>query len=161
MSPLAEQFQLLQGRVCLIGIGNADGGDDALGVHLAEHLRQAGVGDVLIAGNRPETLLTGSLSDAFDHILFVDAVDFRGKPGSAVLLNSQQMTARFPQVSTHQLSLGLLARLAEANGVTRAWLLGVQPESLEANQPLSASVHAAMLALAELLMRHLHAGANA
>ena len=41
------------------------------------------------------------------------------------------MAARFPQVSTHKISLGLLARLDRGAVARRkAWLLGVQPESL-------------------------------
>ncbi len=54
-----------------------------------------------------------------------------------VLLNSDEMTARFPQISTHKISLGLLAKRVEANGTTKAWLLGVQPESLRPGEELT------------------------
>ena len=40
-----------------MGVGNADYGDDALGVHLAEALVEAGVPDVIVAGNSPERYL--------------------------------------------------------------------------------------------------------
>ena len=34
------------------------------------------------------------------------------------------MAARFPQISTHRLSLGTAGQCVEAGGKTRAWLLG-------------------------------------
>ena len=59
------------------------------------------------------------------------------------------MVARFPQISTHKISLGLLAKRAEANGTTKAWLLGVQPESLKPGEELTPAVQATL----ELLLR--------
>jgi len=61
------------------------------------------------------------------------------------------MAARFPQVSTHKISLGLLARCLEANGRTRAWLLGVQPESLQPGAGLTPAVQNTLKILTELL----------
>jgi hydrogenase 3 maturation protease len=86
-----------------------------------------------------------------DHIIFLDAVDFGGMPGSAILLDSEQMSARYPQISTHKISLGLLAKWAEANGTTKAWLLGVQPESLKPGGELSPAVRATLELLVELV----------
>lgn len=106
---------------------------------------------VVKAGIAPERFIGRVVEEGFDHIIFLDAVDFGGAPGSVVLLDSQQMAARFPQVSTHKLSLGLLARQIEANGRTRAWLLGVQPGSLRLGEPLSPAVRATLELLLELL----------
>ena len=50
MKDLRQQLaELLQGRVCLMGLGNVDCGDDGFGVRLAEDLLKAGVPDVVIA----------------------------------------------------------------------------------------------------------------
>jgi hydrogenase 3 maturation protease len=87
----------------------------------------------------------------FDHVIFLDAVEFGGAPGSVVLLDSEEMAARFPQVSTHKLSLGLLARQIETNGQAKAWLLGVQPESLRQGEQLSPTVKATLQLLLELM----------
>jgi hydrogenase maturation protease len=150
MPDLREQLrQLLEGRACLIGVGNVDCGDDAFGVRLAEELKSEVGEDVVIAGTSPERLLSLLAEADFAHIIFLDAAAFGGAPGSIVLLDSTEMAARFPQVSTHKISLGLLARQIEANGRSRAWLLGVQPESLAPGQPLSTTVQATL----DLLMR--------
>jgi hydrogenase 3 maturation protease len=160
MQSLGQQLQRLHGRIGLLCVGNSDGGDDALGVRLGEELAGAGIPDVVIAGTEPEKWVFGGAAEGFDHLIFVDAVDFGGEPGSVVFLNREQMTGRFPQVSTHRLSLGLPAQLTEERGTTKAWLLGVQPQSLQPGPVLSPSVQATLAVLNDLLRRRLSAGVS-
>jgi hydrogenase maturation protease len=87
----------------------------------------------------------------FDHLIFLDVVDFGGAAGSVVLLSSDEIAARYPQISTHKISLGLLAKWAEANGTTKVWLLGVQPESLKSGAELTPAVQAILELLLELV----------
>jgi hydrogenase maturation protease len=136
-----------------MGIGNSRGGDDAFGVRLAEELKDSGVDDVVIAGTQPEMFITTGSIGRFDHVVFLDAVDFGGSPGDVVFLSCQEMVERFPQVSTHRLSLGLLAKWTEQNGVEHAWLLGVQPQTLERDEPLSAKLEQTFAVLKELLLK--------
>ena len=57
MPDLREQIQSsLGGRVCFMGLGNVESGDDGFGVRLAEALARAGVPDVLIGATAPEPL---------------------------------------------------------------------------------------------------------
>jgi hydrogenase maturation protease len=162
MPDLREQLQqLLQGRVCLMGLGNVAYGDDGFGVRLAEALISSVsvVGSrcrVIIAGTTPEWLIGRVVDEQSDHVVFLDAVEFGGSPGSVVLLNSDEMAARFPQVSTHKLSLGLLAKQVEANGRTKAWLLGVQPESIRSVEELTPTVRATFELMLDLLKACLH-----
>jgi hydrogenase 3 maturation protease len=152
MPDLREHLQqCFQGRVCLIGLGNVDYGDDGFGVRLAEELNAEDRGDVINVGTSPERHIGRVADERFDHVIFLDAVEFGGAPGSVVFLNSDEMAARFPQISTHKLSLGLLARQIEANGRTKAWLLGVQPASLKPGEPLSPTVRVTLEALLQLL----------
>jgi hydrogenase maturation protease len=160
MLDLREQLQqLLQGRVCLMGLGNVEYGDDAFGVRLAEELKSEGrtpksegnPSQVILCGMTPERFIGLVTDEGFDHVVFLDAVEFGGPPGSVVLLDSNEMAARFPQISTHKISLGLLARQVESNGQTRAWLLGVQPESLRQGEQLSPTVQATLELLLGLL----------
>ena len=112
---------------------------------------RCGSASVIIAGNAPERLL-GRLSDgSLDTVLFLDAAEFGAVPGSVVLLNSQGITARFPQVSTHRVSLGVLAKWVEASGAAKAWLLGVQPASLKLGAGLTPPVQATFEILCQLL----------
>jgi len=191
MPDLREQLrEILQGRVCLVGVGNVDLTDDGFGVRLAQMLAKSDARNsrptrdskpeiqtdavaevasdsglrasfgirsstfgfvVLIAGTTPERHVPQLAAGAFDAVLFLDAVEFGATPGSVILLNSIEMAARFPQISTHKFSLGLLAQLIEADGRAKVWLLGVQPEALRAGGELSSSVQAAVAILGRLM----------
>ncbi len=152
MADLREQIQpALRGRVCFVGLGNVDGGDDGFGVQLAQALVRAGVPDVVFAGTAPERLVRHCADKGFDDLVFLDAVDCGAAPGSVVFLNSQEMAARFPQISTHNISLGILARCFEAGGRSKAWLLGAQPASLKPSPALSPSIAAAVAVLTALI----------
>jgi hydrogenase maturation protease len=179
MPNLREQLQqLLQGHVCVMGLGNVAYGDDGFGVRLAEELkaevrrpkaerspnsegRSEALSEsaldcghqiqIIVAGTTPEWWISRVTDEGFDQLIFLDAVEFGGLPGSVVFLNAGEMTARFPQMSTHKISLGLLAKWAEANGTTRAWLLGVQPESLKPGGELTPAVQATLELLRELV----------
>jgi hydrogenase maturation protease len=152
MPGFCEQIEsALQGRVCFMGLGNVDGGDDGFGVRLAEALARAGVPDVVIAGTAPEQL-AGRYADAgFDHLVFLDAVDFSASAGSVVFLNSEQISVRFSDISTHKISLGMLAKYVESGGTTRVWLLGAQPGSLKPASALSPPLQTTLAILANLL----------
>jgi hydrogenase maturation protease len=162
MLNLREQLQqLLQGRVCLMGLGNVVYGDDGFGVRLAEALISSASTlssrcRVIIAGTTPEWLIGRAVDHDCDHLVFLDAAEFGGAPGSVVLLNSDELVARFPQVSTHKLSLGLLAKQVESNGRTKAWLLAVQPESLRPGENLTPTVAATLELLLNLFQTCLH-----
>ena len=150
MLSLCAQLDLsLRGRVCFIGLGNIDYGDDGFGVRLAEELVAAGVPDVVIGGISPDRWIA-KVAD-FDHVLFLDAVDCGATAGSIVFLDTVELTARFPQISTHKISLGVLAKWVKMNGTTKAWLLGVQPESLKPSQELTPTMKTTLQLVRELL----------
>jgi len=162
MTDLRDQLRhCFEGRVCVIGIGNTDSGDDGVGVVLAkaviERLNQSGyaslASNVIIAGTSPERMIGSTSVMGYDHLIFLDAVEFGGKPGSMTFLNADEISARFPQISTHKISVGLLARCIRESEGTDVWLLGIQPGSLKAMQVLSPAVQRTMDILAEMLCK--------
>jgi hydrogenase maturation protease len=142
--------QTLRGRVCVMGVGNVDYGDDGFGVYLAEELVAAGVPDVLIGATTPEHYLEQIAERGFDNLLIVDATDFGEDPGTVAFLNAGDIQTAFPQISTHKISLGVLAKVLEEAG-TRVWLLGVQPESLASGQQMTPTMQASLEIVHELL----------
>ena len=160
MPDLHEQLrQSVQGRVCLMGLGNVDYGDDGLGVHLTEAVaeRLTGLGEgslaghVVNAGAAPERFIGPVVQAGYDYLLFVDAVEFGGEPGSVLLLDEDEIEARFPQISTHKMSVHLLAKLIGENGRTKVQLLGIQPGSLKPGQGLSTAAQRTVDILADML----------
>jgi hydrogenase maturation protease len=141
LSDLASDLRArLTGRTCVVGVGNPELGDDGVGVDLAEGLRDSGCPDVLVAGTEPERWLDHMTREAVDHVLLLDAAEFAGEPGSVVLMDARDIRSRFPQVSTHKLSLGTLAAYVECRAETKVWLLGVKPASLRPGAGLSEPV---------------------
>ena len=147
----------LKGRTCVIGIGSSEWGDDAFGVDVASSLKETGYPDVITAGATPERLV-GRIPVGYDHILLVDALDFPGEPGSVVFLESSQLRSRYPQVSTHKLSLGALACALEHETGAKVWCLGAKPFSLAPSGGLSQGMKATSEALTELLLEVLGSG---
>ena len=141
----------LIGRVAVVGIGNPDLGDDGAGMRLAECLAARGLSDIFLAERTPERWVGRLARDGYDSVLFLDAVEAGERPGSVLLLDAAEVESRFPQLSTHKLSLGTLARLLEAEGGARAFLLGIQPASLTPGAGLSAPVETTVEILADLV----------
>jgi hydrogenase maturation protease len=158
MPDLREELQrCFKGRVCLMGLGNPDYGDDGLGVILSEAIIErlewhGEIADnVINAGTSPERFIESIAEQGFDHLIFLDAVEFGGMAGSVVFLNAHEIADRFPQISTHKISLGLLAKSIENSGTTKAWLLGVQPQSIKTEQGLTPEVQTTLEILEELI----------
>jgi hydrogenase maturation protease len=146
---LPEVLRALEGPVCWVGLGNADLGDDGVGVRLAEALARGGARAV-VAGLAPERWIETLTGGGFARVVFLDAVEFAGEPGAVVWMEAGDLAARYPQVSTHRLSLGMLARMLEDRGV-RVSLLGVKPLSLKPGAGLSEPVRRTLELLAGML----------
>jgi hydrogenase maturation protease len=145
-----DALRAAEGPVRLVGLGNTGLGDDVLGVRLAEAMAGRGYPHVVVAGTTPEADLEWLAAGGCARVVFLDAVEFDGEPGAVAWMEAEDLAARYPQVSTHKLSLGLLARLLEARGV-RVSLLGVKPQSLAPGAGLSEPVRRTLGLLADLL----------
>jgi hydrogenase maturation protease len=157
MKDLRQQLrELLEGRVCLMGLGNVDCGDDGFGVRLAEALLEAGVPDVVVARTTPEDYIGRIADQGFDCLIFLDAVEFGASPGSVALLNAREICARYPQISTHKISLGVLAKWIRATSRTKVWLLGVQPQSVKPGETITPTASATRDLLRKLLLELTH-----
>lgn len=147
--------EALTGKTGFVGIGNADRGDDGFGVRLAQALRANGVPDVIIGGMSPENNITSLIKGGFDNLLFLDAVETGAVAGSVVFLNADEIKSRFPQVSTHKIGLGTLARLIERESSARVWLLGIQPATIKEQTGLSDAARTTMELLQRIILNAL------
>jgi len=144
--------EIRRARTCVVGVGNSDLGDDGVGVWIAEALRDRGHRHAIPAGTTPEAWVGELSAGRFENVVFLDAVELDGEPGTAVILEAAELKARFPQVSTHRISLGTLAEVIERGARTRVLLLGVKPASLRAGRGLSRAVEATAEAVVEILL---------
>lgn len=146
----------------VIGIGNADRGDDAAGLAVARRVRAA-------TAPRSVTVaeLTGDqlgLLDAWDgvkDVYVVDAVCSGGAPGTVYRFDgAQPLDARFRHRGTHTLSLADVIELARALGRLPARLTGygIEGAAFELGTGLSPEVAAAVEAVTGRLLAELKAG---
>lgn len=104
-----------------------------------------------LAANDPQRVLPQIVEGAFDHVVFIEAVDFGGRPGAVTVLRTEEILTRFVRTSPQSQPLGPVAERIESNGHTKAWVLGVQPASLRLDRPLSQSVQSTLQALVRLI----------
>lgn len=128
----------LLGKVCWVGIGNTQRGDDGAGPAFILRLASQGW-QTVNAGVAPENHLEKVVASGPDTVFLVDAADWGGRPGAVQLLEPRD-TAAF-SLSTHALSLDLVAAYwAERLPQARIHLLAIQPASLEWEPALSPAV---------------------
>jgi hydrogenase maturation protease HycI len=133
-----QLIHFIEGRVCLLGIGNRYHHDDALGPYLAEALESRPDYDVIDAGVIPEDYIEMTAHKHPETILMVDATDFGGEPGEVRLLYPENVN--YSGASTHAGSLRMLAEFLQARTHARVGLLAVQPADVSDGKGLSPPV---------------------
>jgi len=162
MQELLETLDSWRGRrLWLVCAGSEDDGDDAFGPRLAAALRSrlGGKGPgvrVVDAGLCPERFVGPAVRAGCEELVFADAVDFGAPPGTVFLAATSEVKARPLATPTHRVPISVLAQYAESLGV-RAWLLGVEPDTLCGGSGLSAPVASAVDSLTELFAERLGA----
>jgi hydrogenase maturation protease len=145
----------------IIGIGNADRGDDAAGLAVARRVRAATAPrDVAVAELIGDQL---GLLDAWDgvkDVYVIDAVCSGGAPGTVYRFDGAQLLdRRFRHRGTHTFSLADVIELARALGRLPARLTGygIEGAAFELGVGLSPEMEAAVEAVTGRLLAELKA----
>lgn len=146
----------LLGRVAVVGVGDADRGDDGAGPAMIELLDKAGVGNLIDAGASPETQTWRIREMSPDTVLFVDAVDLGGAPGDAALLAPSELRAS--GFDTHRAPLRLTMEYLRQEIGCACWMLAVQPKDVRQQARMSDEVRASVERLTEMLIPLLRSG---
>jgi len=135
---LDQLAQRLEGRICVLGIGNRQRGDDAVGSVIAERITPSRGTVVIDAGVAPENHLERAVNADPDTVLMIDAVDFGAAPGALALLDWRN--AKEGGLSTHALSLRMLGVYLDARTHANLEVLAVQPADVDVGHNLSRPV---------------------
>jgi len=128
----------INGRVCLMGIGDRHHHDDAVGPYLVEAMESRPAYDVIDAGIIPEDYIETTAHLHPGTILMIDATDFGGEPGEVKLLYPEHVA--YSGVSKQAGSLRMLAEFMQARTHARIGLLAVQPFDTSDGRGLSTPV---------------------
>ena len=137
----------------MVGVGSEYRSDDALGSIIARSLKKRSDFLPIDAGDIPENY-TGVIKDFRpDSILFIDAVNYGGNPGSIIFTTPESLTEK--RFNTHRPSLRHVMEYLKAETGARITLLGVQPEEIKPgltiSQTISSTIESIKLALSEFL----------
>ena len=126
---IIEKLSLLEKPVLYIGIGNEMKGDDGLGCEIAGRLKAKKPGiNVIDCKNVPENYIKEILSFKPETIVFIDAVVMQEEPGFIDLIEQGRICQS--GISTHAVSLGLLAELINTMSKAKIYILGIQPSQV-------------------------------
>ena len=149
-APETPLVEALRGRVCLLGLGNRDLGDDGAGPVLVDRLQGRTRALCLDGGVTPENVLERVARERPSVVLFADAADFGGAPGEVRLLPPQ--AHRNATLSTHAPSLELAADYLRARTGAVVRVLAIQAAATRPGRALSAPVDASLDILADRLV---------
>lgn len=129
----------------VIGIGNPDRGDDALGLEVIDRLRRNPPGEARLETARGDMLKVIEMIERADHAILVDAMRSGTEPGHVLRLDASTgsvKTALDSFASTHTVNLAETIELARSLGRMPGRLIvyGVEAADFTLGHPLSPRV---------------------
>ena len=142
----------LQGKVSIVGIGNRLRGDDGVGPEIIKRVENPLPSLLLFdVGEAPENYLGKIVKQKPDAIVFIDAVDFDAPPGTIKVIETDDI--RNESLSTHNVSLNLVAKYLQKETSADVFLLGIQPETTELGREISQPVREGLEKVVRMLER--------
>lgn len=146
-----EIVERLKGRrFGVVGVGNILKEDDGAGPALIAELAELGFTLPMVdASEVPENYGGWPERAGIKSVVFVDAVDFGGKPGEFRIIPLEKLLVSAS--STHRLSLHYAIEYLKLEWKGDAFLIGVQPKGLRLGEEPGPEVAAGMKELAGIL----------
>lgn len=141
----------------VVGVGSEMRGDDAAGIEIVRGLRRGlrSRNVLLIEGGvAPENFTSRIRRFKPSHILFVDATDFKAKPGEIILVEPEAITGQ--SISTHIMPLSILADYLKEQTGAKIALMGIQPKRASIGSRMSNPVKVALAKVVEILLEKLN-----
>jgi hydrogenase maturation protease len=145
----------------VIGIGNPDRGDDAVGVLVARQVAAERLHVLALEFDDPSEALDAW--DCGDTVIIADAISSGGRPGDLHVVDviQQKLPAgSWSAGGTHALGLAAVVELARSLDLLpgRLMVVGVEAGQLDHGAPLSEAVKAAIPSATEAVLRVLENG---
>jgi hydrogenase maturation protease len=139
----------LHGRAVIVGIGNPNCRDDGAGQALIKRLDHSTRIKTIDAGDSPEMFLAGIVEDSPDVVMFVDCAELGSKPGSAAIVEPEQLNPGWG--NGHQPPLSAIMTYVSENSGADTFLLGIQPEDAGSGSRISPAVSQTVEAIVECI----------
>lgn len=143
-------------RIAVIGVGNILLKDDGIGPRLVDYLNEeASLPGVRCVDAGTQNMAVTAELFAADGVIIVDAVNFGGVPGQAVLFTEAELSGEETATvcSAHQLGLAAALQAARARKkCTVVKIIGIQPAEIGWDIKLSRELQEKIPALARLVL---------
>ena len=149
---LAKLKDRLKGKVSIVGIGNPLRGDDGVGPEIIKRVKNP-LPNLLLSdvGEVPENFLEKIVKEKPDTIVLIDAVDLRASPGTIKIIERENI--KDESLSTHNVSLKLVAKYLQKETSADIFLLGIQPQNTEFGKEISDPVRGGLERIVRILER--------
>ncbi|MDH4123038.1 MAG: hydrogenase maturation protease [Thermoplasmata archaeon] len=149
---LERLAEIANRRTAFIGLGNRDRGDDAVGLRFIDDLRHLNPNYFFSEEQGLESVILGIINDQeVDDVIFVDSCDLYREPGEYDLFSLESVDE---SISTHKVPVSMLMALIQNKG-KNAYLLGIQPRSLDLNQEISEEIIDVLHGIEKIFLKNL------
>jgi hydrogenase 3 maturation protease len=129
-------------HLLIVGVGNELGGDDGAGIELSRQLkkefRNSRKVNIIEAGTAPENFISVVRRLHPSHVLIVDAAQMGLPPGSARIVEKDEITGF--GFSTHALPLSVLVDRLQKDSGAFVTVVGIEPLNVGFGKTLSEPV---------------------
>lgn len=123
-----------------VGVGNPRRSDDAMGIELAQKMSDKGIENVWVATESDSHDIPVNSQNGRP-VIFLDAIDFKEAPGKITLLPLEYV---FRNVSLSHRIAPFIQALLDSEQLKDAFILGIQPETVEEGGDISPAVQEAI-----------------
>ncbi len=147
-------------EIAVIGLGNILLRDEGVGVHVANAIKQRYTFtpevEIIDGGTMGLDLLP--VFEGRDRVLIIDAVDFQKEPGHIGVIENENIPSVLnSKLSVHHINLTDVIYASKLMNIlpSEIFLVGIQPESLDAGLDMTDTINKKINALIEIVLERL------
>ena len=148
-------------KVAVLGAGNILLGDEGIGVHVVNHLRDCGIADgeniqLIDGGTSPDAVY---LLEDVDKLIIVDAVKGGCEPGSIYRFTGDKLKSAAVMPSLHQLTMADSLNILDLIGKkpSSVIVIGVEPATIDWDLQLSPLLQQKVAEIKSIVMEEIKA----
>ncbi|MBA7511619.1 Hydrogenase 1 maturation protease [subsurface metagenome] len=145
-----------EGKIVILGVGNLLLGDEGVGVHLIQKLREMEIGEGIELVDGGTSLLDFiPQREDVSKLIIVDAIKLGGKPGTTykICVDSSLLKGAKGMTSLHQLGVVETLAIAQKMGkLPPTIIIGIEPKEIGYGLKLSSEVERKMGKMVNLIL---------
>lgn len=154
--PVIER--LAREKTCFVGMGNYLMGDDAVGLHIVDGIRdliQSGSVTALNVEDVIENYVYRIAEADCDNVVIIDAMQSGAETGSVLFGRLNEVKEAIGNFSTHKLALFLSGKILEQYN-KKTWFMGIEVREVDFGTGLSDDVKKSADIIRDLLLSYIN-----